>query len=203
MTAIGQVTALQGAVPVGFLPVRVGSLRVGSVRIRSWRAGDEALLAEAGPQISPASLRARFLAGTPRLPEAYLRHIARLPRGTWDAEVALRGDPPTDQVVGWAEFVRLAGGSGPGGAGPGSAGPGETEADFAILVLDSWQRRGVGRALVRSLLPRAAAAGIRTLHADIDPGNEAARGLLAAVLGRERLTARFVDGLLHYTMRLD
>jgi GNAT superfamily N-acetyltransferase len=188
MTAIGQVTALRGAAAVGFLPVR----------IRSWRAGDEALLAEAGPQISPASLRARFLAGTPRLPEAYLRRIARLPRDTWDAKVALRGDPHTDQVVGWAEFVRLG-----GGAGPGSAGPGETEADFAILVLDSWQRRGVGRALVRSLLPRAAAAGIRTLHADIDPGNEAARRLLAAVLGRERLTGRFVDGLLHYTMRLD
>jgi GNAT superfamily N-acetyltransferase len=92
---------------------------------------------------------------------------------------------------------------GRGAGGEESIGAGGDEADFAILVLDSWQRRGVGRALVRSLLPRAAEAGIRTLHADIDPGNTAARGLLAAVLGQERLTARFVDGLLHYTMRLD
>jgi len=190
MTAIGHVTAERTAVLVPIGPVLVGAAPIRTVRIRPWRGGDEALLAEAGEQISPASLRARFLAGMPRLPEAYLRRIARVPRDTWDAEVALRGDRHTDQVVGWAEFAR-----------PVRGGPGE--ADFAILVLDSWQRRGVGRALVRSLLPRAAAAGIRTLHADIDPGNEAARRLLAAVLGRDRLTGRFVDGLLHYTMRLD
>jgi GNAT superfamily N-acetyltransferase len=168
-------------------------------RIRPWRPGDEGLLALAADHISPASLRARFLAGVPRLPETYLRRIATLPRDAWGAELALRADRSDEQVVGWAEFVRL--GGPPGSAGPGEAGePGE--ADFAILVLDAWQRRGVGRALVHALLPRAAALGVRTLHADIDPANDAARALLASVLGRERLTARVVDGLLHYTMRL-
>jgi GNAT superfamily N-acetyltransferase len=161
------------------------------VRVRPWRPGDARLLAAAADQISPASLRARFLAGVPRLPETYLRRIATLPRDAWDAEVALRADRHDERVVGWAEFVRL--------GGPGEPG----EADFAILVLDAWQRRGVGRALVHALLSRAAATGVRALHADIDPSNEAARALLASVLGRERLTARVVDGLLHYTMRLD
>jgi GNAT superfamily N-acetyltransferase len=154
------------------------------VWIRPWRGGDERLLVRAAAAISPTSLRNRFLAGVPRLPEAYLRRIATLPRTVWDAQVAIRDGCP-DGVIGWAEFVRTGN---------------EAEADLAILVLDAWQRRGVGRALVGSLLPRAAAAGIRTLHADIDLSNEAARRLLASVLGRDRLAAQVVDGLLHYTM---
>jgi GNAT superfamily N-acetyltransferase len=154
------------------------------VWIRPWLGGDERLLARAAAAISPASLRNRFLAGVPRLPETYLRRIATLPRTVWDAQVAIRDGYP-DDVVGWVEFVRIGD---------------PAEADIAILVLDAWQRRGVGRALVGSLLTRAAAAGIRTLHADIDLSNEAARRLLASVLGRDRLTAHVVDGLLHYTM---
>jgi GNAT superfamily N-acetyltransferase len=164
--------------PAGYVPGPAG------VWIRPWRGGDERLLTRAAAAISPASLRNRFLAGVPRLPETYLRRITTLPRTVWDAQVAIRDGYP-DDVVGWVEFVRTGN---------------PLEADIAILVLDAWQRRGVGRALVGSLLPRAAAAGIRTLHADIDLSNEAARRLLASVLGRDRLTAQVVDGLLHYTM---
>jgi GNAT superfamily N-acetyltransferase len=154
------------------------------VWIRPWRGGDDRLLLRAAAAISPTSLRNRFLAGVPRLPEAYLRRIATLPRTVWDAQVAIRDGYP-DDVIGWVEFVRTGD---------------RAEADIAVLVLDAWQRRGVGRALMGSLLPRAAAAGIRTLHADIDLSNEAARRLLASVLGRDRLTGQVVDGLLHYTM---
>ena len=88
------------------------------------RAGDERLLARAADQISPASLRARFLAGYPGSPRRYLRRIASLPRDSWDAQVALCGDRGgAEQVVGWAEFVRLA-----------ARAASRDEADFAILV---------------------------------------------------------------------
>jgi GNAT superfamily N-acetyltransferase len=110
--------------------------------------------------------------------------------GDGGAQVALRADRCAEQVVGWAEFVRF-------------TAPAGTDADLAILVLDAWQRRGVGRTLIGALVPGAAAGGVRLLHADLDPANGAARGLLASVLGRDRLTARVVDGLLHYTVRLD
>jgi GNAT superfamily N-acetyltransferase len=182
------------------------------VRIRPWRSGDERLIARAADQISPASLRSRFLAGVPRLPETYLRRLATLPPDAWGAQVAVRADRCAEQVVGWAEFVRFAtptGGAAPavspaGGypAAVSPAAPGNAEADLAILVLDAWQRRGVGRALIGALVRGAAADGVRALHADLDPANGAARGLLASVLGRDRLTARVVDGLLHYTVRL-
>jgi GNAT superfamily N-acetyltransferase len=168
------------------------------IRIRPWRPGDERLLAGAG--ISPASLRSRFFAGTPRLPAAYLHHIARVPRTEWDAQVALldRG-PGAGRLVGWSEFARA-----------GSP----AEADIALLVLDRWQRRGVGSALLRSMLPRIADAGVKIVHADVELGNHAARGLLGAVLGpiepvppgsghQEHLSAVIADGLLHYMLRLD
>ena len=182
------------------------------VRIRPWRAGDERLIARAADQISPASLRSRFLAGVPRLPETYLRRLATLPADAWGAQVAVRADRCAEQVVGWAEFVRFAtpapgaapavspAGGYPAAVSP--ATPGNAEADLAILVLDAWQRRGVGRALMGALVRGAAADGVRALHADLDPANGAARRLLASVLGRDRLTARVVDGLLHYTVRL-
>jgi GNAT superfamily N-acetyltransferase len=79
-------------------------------------------------------------------------------------------------------------------------------------VLDRWQRRGVGSALLRAMLPRIADAGVKILHADAELGNEAVRRLPAAVLGPAggvgavqpwRLSARMVDGLLHYMMRVD
>jgi GNAT superfamily N-acetyltransferase len=176
--------AVPSRVPVVSVASIAGFPVPAGVRVRPWRTGDEQLLAHAADGISPASLRNRFLAGVPRLPEPYLRRIATLPRTVWDAQLAVRDGYP-DEVIGWVEFVRVGD---------------PAEADIAILVLDAWQRRGVGRALVGSMLPRAAAAGIRRLHAEIDLSNEAARRLLASVLGRDRLTAQVADGLLHYTM---
>ncbi len=162
--------------------------------VRPWRPGDEHLLLRSVTGISPASLRSRFLAGVPRLPPGYLRHIATAARCEWDAQVALCGD----RLVGWAEFTRI-----------GSP----AEADIAVLVVDRWQRRGVGTALLRSMLPRLSGAGVKILHADVELGNEAVRRLMAAVLGevpgpagREpegRLSAEIRDGLLHYMLRLE
>jgi len=169
------------------------------VRIRPWRPGDERLLADAAVGISAAALRSRFFAGVPRLPATYLSYVASAPRSRWDAQVAVHGDRLGEQLIGWAEFARAGG---------------PAEADIAVLVLDAWQRGGVGGALVRSMLPRAARAGVRVLHADVEPGNGAVRGLLRSVLGplsRSAATSgpgtgfssTLADGLLHYTMRLD
>jgi RimJ/RimL family protein N-acetyltransferase len=162
--------------------------------VRPWQPGDERLLLRSASGISPASLRSRFFAGVPRLPPAYLRHIATAAGREWDAQVALCGD----RLVGWAEFTRA-----------GSP----AEADIAVLVVDRWQRRGVATALLRSMLPRVTEAGVKILHADVELGNEAVRRLMAAVLGevpapagREpegRLSAEIRDGLLHYMLRLE
>ena len=155
------------------------------MEIRPWTDGDVVLVAAAQPFLSTATLSRRFHAGTgERIPEWYLRHLAAGPRPTWDAEVAaLPG-----MLVGWAEFGRLAGDP--------------TVADLSIVVADPWQRRGIGSALVRSMLPRWVDAGVRVLHADVLPSNRAARGLLASLFPTG-LAASFREGVIHFEISLD
>jgi GNAT superfamily N-acetyltransferase len=173
--------------------------------LRAWRTGDEVLLARAGRELSPASLYSRFLGGLPALPPAYLRLVAEAPRWRWDGHVAVR----LGCMIGWAEFARMRADA--------------TEAELALVVLDAWQRRGIGSMLVRALLPQCRAAGVSTLYADVAPSNFAARAALKSwFLHRPgdmtdraqpepgfgvgehgpRMTARLVDGLIRYTLPL-
>jgi RimJ/RimL family protein N-acetyltransferase len=154
------------------------------MEIRPWRCGDDVLATAIQPHLSESSLSHRFLAGTGgRLPAAYLRHIAAGPSQIWDAQVSA-GD---GQLYGWAEFGRL---------------PGEIAvADLAVLVADPWQRQGLATAMIRALLPRAAAAGVTTIHADVLPSNRAAHGLLRSLFG-ERLHPEFADGIARYEVAL-
>jgi GNAT superfamily N-acetyltransferase len=155
------------------------------MEIRPWRCGDETLAVAAERYLSTATLSHRFLTGTGgRLPAAYLRHIAAGPRLTWDAQVVAA----PGHLIGWAEFGRR----------PGSP----EEADVAVLVADSWQRRGVATTLIRAMLPRCRVAGVRLLHADVSPTNHAARELLRSLFS-PGLTAAFVDGVVHYELPLE
>ena len=153
------------------------------MEIRPWRADDQALLIAAQQDLSPNSLTSRFFTGLGTLPVKYLRYVAHAPRDKWDAEVAVH----QGRLVGWAELARPA--------------PGHDEADLAVLVVDAWHRRGVATALFQALLPRAAAAGVQVVHADVDPANTAVRGLIRKI-AVDGVSARWESGLLHYKMRL-
>jgi GNAT superfamily N-acetyltransferase len=169
-------------------PVLVGATGAPQIELREWRPGDEVLLAEAGGRLSSASLYSRFLAGVPALPPAYLRMVTTAPRWRRDAQVALCGG----QLIGWAEFARV--------------GPECTEADLAVVVVDAWQRCGVGTALVSSLVSRCRGAGVSVLSADVAPYNRAARAALRSWFERRSapgsITVTLTDGLLRYVMRL-
>lgn len=154
-----------------------------NVQIRPWRRGDEWLLAAAEPGLSPASLFTRFLTGTPGLPTHYLRHVATAPRCRWDAVVATHAGA----VVGWAEFGR--------------AEDGAREAELAVIVLDAWQRRGIGRALVSRLSARCLAAGVTTLSAEVLSDNVASNRLIRSFFGDLARPSRAGD-LLHYRLPL-
>jgi GNAT superfamily N-acetyltransferase len=153
------------------------------MEIRPWQRDDQALLVSAQPELSPASLTSRFFVGLSTLPVKYLRYVAHAPRERWDAQVAVQDD----RLLGWAEFARTA-------ARP-------DEADLAVLVVDAWQRRGVATALFGAMLPRAAAAGVRVVHADVEPGNTAVRAMVRSLFG-PAVHAEFQDGLLHYCVTL-
>jgi GNAT superfamily N-acetyltransferase len=154
-----------------------------AARIRPWRVGDEELLAAIGDRLSPASLYTRFLTGTPTLPRQYLRYVAIAPRTRWDAVVALAGD----RVAGWAEFARLE-----------DAG---CEAELAVVVVDAWQRRGLGTALVRRLAERSREAGVTRLHAEVLAGNLASKRLIRSLFSDD-LTVTREGEVLHYQLPL-
>lgn len=52
---------------------------------------------------------------------------------------------------------------------------------WGVYVRAPWRRRGVGRALVRHVLDRAAAAGLEQLHLGVGADNLAARALYASL----------------------
>ncbi|MBP2472579.1 GNAT superfamily N-acetyltransferase [Crossiella equi] len=74
------------------------------------------------------------------------------------------------------------------------------EAELAFLVRDDWQRRGLGRALVRHLAEAAHGQGVRTLHlcayADNTPVRRLVHGLARSV--RQSVT----DGVLSVEVTL-
>ena len=51
------------------------------------------------------------------------------------------------------------------------------QAEVAFVVVDEYQGRGIGRALMRHLTSIACAAGLRTLIAEVLPENTAMLGL--------------------------
>jgi GNAT superfamily N-acetyltransferase len=72
--------------------------------------------------------------------------------------------------------------------------------DVGVVVLDGWQRRGIGRALVEAAVTRAGAAGGTALHLDVHPEN---RALLTTLRTRmPTATRRFLDGLVTFDVPL-
>jgi len=137
------------------------------VRIRVWRASDFARLRHLGPRLSRKTLRSRFWAGVPALPQTYLGSIATRWPHDWDAVVAIRDG----QFVGWAEFGRNA--------------PGSADADAGFCVIDDEQGHGTGTALLAALVRHAERAGISALHADIAADNTAAVHAWSKATGSE------------------
>ncbi len=84
--------------------------------------------------------------------------------GTTDAVVAAHGGV----IVGHAMAVDL------------DPAPGSPVADIGVVVADAWQGRGVGSALMSTLVSRAQARGVTGLSMDVLPGN---RRVLAMIAG--------------------
>jgi RimJ/RimL family protein N-acetyltransferase len=135
------------------------------VVIRPWQVGDFDRLAEAAPGLSLRTLYLRFRAGMSGLPSTYVRNAEQRWPARWDAVVAL----DADELVGWAEFGRYP--DDPAGA------------DIGVCVVDAQQGHGIGSALAAALIDHARRAGLVSVHADIEPDNEAARRTWRRITG--------------------
>ena len=119
--------------------------------VRAIRPDDAPGLAEAFEQLSETSRYRRFFMVKPRLSERGLAFFTDVDHHDHEALVAVA--PGSGQLVGVARFIRN------------PAEPDQAEA--ALTVIDSWQQRGLGTALLRELAQRAAEEGIRHFTAEI------------------------------------
>jgi nucleotide-binding universal stress UspA family protein len=144
-------------------------LRDGSrVQIRPIGPGDRDKLAAAFERMSPESRYLRFFGPVPRLTEAQLRYLTDIDHHDHEALAAI--DPETGDGIGVARFVRTD----------------EGVAEPAIAVIDDWQGRGVGGALLDELADRAREEGITTFAAPVLAHNDAAIATLRR-LGETRV----------------
>jgi GNAT superfamily N-acetyltransferase len=137
-------------------------LRDGSVaELRPIGPGDRPLLVEGLSRMSEQSRFARFGSGISNLSDSELRYLTEV-----------------DQVshVAWGATID----DEPAGVGRYIVG-GDSVAEFAITVVDHFQRRGLGRALFEALVASARASGIEEFRFSIEPWNRSVIRMLPGV----------------------
>jgi RimJ/RimL family protein N-acetyltransferase len=139
------------------------------VLIRPVEPGDKPRLEAAMARLSRESIRRRFLAAKPSLSSAELRYLTEIDGVDHLALVAVLEDDP-DRIVAVARCVRPE--------------PGATTAEFAIVVGDELQGKGLGSVIARELAGAACAVGIRRFAATTLADNEAVQRLMHGLTGR-------------------
>jgi RimJ/RimL family protein N-acetyltransferase len=141
------------------------------VLIRPIEPDDKPKLAAGLRSLSNETIRRRFLAAKPRFSSSELRYLTELDGTNHIALVAVHADFP-DLLIAVARCVRL---------------PDRPDtAEFAIVVGDPWQGRGLGGELAQRLADAARAVGIRRFAATMLADNEPARRMMHAFSERLR-----------------
>jgi RimJ/RimL family protein N-acetyltransferase len=134
------------------------------ILIRPIEPTDKARLSVALGRLSDATIHRRFLAAKPRLSTAELRYLTEVDGRGHIALVAFLASDP-ESIVAVARCVRM---------------PDEPDtAEFAIVVGDPLQGRGLGSLLARELATVARSSGIRRFSATMAGENVAVRRLIA------------------------
>jgi RimJ/RimL family protein N-acetyltransferase len=143
-------------------------LRSGDVvRLRQVRPGDAPTLARAYANLGEQSRYQRFFTAMPELPDTVLKGATEVDHEDHEALVALPLLSP--EIVGECRFVRLA--------------DRRDTADLAVTVVDAWQGRGLGSALLERLSERALEVGIEYFTAEVLAENQTVLAILPS-LGR-------------------
>ena len=135
--------------------------------MRPIEPSDKPALQRGFERLSEESVYKRFLSPLNELRPMDLIYLTEVDHHDHEALIAF--DEQTGEPVGVARYVRSA-------ADP-------TAAEFAITVVDDWQRRGVGTELVRRLSERAREEGVKRFTAALLAQNHEMRGLLEKLGG--------------------
>jgi RimJ/RimL family protein N-acetyltransferase len=136
------------------------------ILLRPIDAADKDRLTVALGRLSQETIRRRFFAAKPRFTTGELRYLTEVDGHQHLALAAFLADDP-ETIAGVARCVRL---------------PDEPEtAEFAVVVSDALQGRGLGTLLARELATAARAAGIRRFAATMLGDNVAVRRLMSTI----------------------
>ena len=135
-----------------------------AVATRPVHPDDVVLFRRLWPRLSPDTVYRRFHSPLHSLPPEAVERLVTVDHDRREAVAAVVGG----EVVGVARYDRS---------------PDDpTTAEFAILVEDAWQGVGLGRQLLSELLGLAAARGVRSLTATVQPDNDRVIGLIRRLL---------------------
>lgn len=126
-------------------------------RIRPIRVEDEELERRFIMGLSPDSRYKRMMCSMREPSPQLLYQFVHVDYRKDMAFVALTGDPTDEQIIGVARYAR---------------GASDSDSEFAVVVADQWQGRGVGAMLTRLLFKYAREQGIHKLHGDILASNK-------------------------------
>jgi RimJ/RimL family protein N-acetyltransferase len=127
----------------------------GAIAVRPIAPDDKPLLRAAFERLSEESRRRRFMGPAEELSDEDLVYLTEVDHRRHEALVGLH--PETGEILGVARWFRR---------------PGEREvAELAVAVVDDWQGRGIGSALVAALNARAREEGIERYHAIVSTDN--------------------------------
>ena len=129
---------------------------------------DSALVGRMFERLSTMSIYWRFFSPISR-PDILQRSVLALDHSDREAVGAVVGG----ELVGMAQYVRRTG---------------DTRAQMAIVIVDEWQRQGLGTRLVAALAHRAVEEGIDSFAVDIQGDNYGALKLFHRVAPAARIS---------------
>ncbi len=128
------------------------------VEIRPVRPSDAPLVAEFAEGLSDETWRLRFFRGRVAITEGMLDRATHVDYRNHLALIALADA----RMIAGARYV---------------AKEGDTACEFAIVIADDWQRRGLGRVMMRKLIEAAKSTPFATLVGYVATRNRGMRGL--------------------------
>ena len=142
------------------------TLRDGTpIPYRPIRPADALSLQRFHERLSPDSVYGRHFRSMPELSEEQARRFTHVDGHDQYALVALQPDRP-EEIIAVVRYSRE---------------PGTDRAEFAAVVEDRWQRRGLGLALTRRLAESARASGVRQLRSYMLPDGARRSSLLQSL----------------------
>lgn len=121
----------------------------------------------------------RFMDALRELPRAMLVRFTQLDYAREMALIAVRGSEDREEQVGVARYV---------------TNPDGESCEFALVVSDAWQGRGLGRRLMQYLIQIAAANGLKSMEGEVLSGNTPMLRLMGS-LGFTTSTSQEDSGL--------